>query len=125
MPARLVLLMLALVFVAPAAGAQSLSSEEAQELIAQREVSAHPAECARLNRQIDQYTLMLERAQALGNEMWTVRMQEQLDLLLGMQASRCPNDVPIDHAAEAFMAMLKLAAKGAAAYFTFGAGGFF
>ncbi|MBW2267793.1 MAG: hypothetical protein JRH16_04385 [Deltaproteobacteria bacterium] len=124
MSARLVLLMLALVCLAPAASAQSLTSEEAQELLAQREASAHPAECSRLRRQIDQYTLMFERAGELQNQMWAERMGEQVEILRGLQAARCPNDVPIDHAAEAFAEMLKLAAKGAAAYFTFGATGF-
>jgi hypothetical protein len=116
--------MLALVCLAPGAGAQSLTAEEAQELLAQREVSAHPAECARLNRQIDQYTQMLERATALENEMWASRMAEQLALLRGLQAARCPDDVPVDHVAEAFVELIKLAAKGAAAYFTFGTLGF-
>ena len=124
MAARLALLTLALVCLVPIAGAQSLTSEEAQELLAQRQVSAHPAECSRLRRQIDHFTLMLERADALENEMWVERMQGQIETLRGIQAARCPNDVPVDHAAEAFMELLKLAAKGAAAYFTFGAAGF-
>lgn len=124
MPARLALLMFAILCLAPVAGAQSLTSEQAQELLAQRELNAHPAECARLSRQIGQYTLMLERATTLENEMWAARMSEHLDLLSGLQAARCPNDVPVDHAAEAFLQLVKLAAKGAAAYFTFGAAGF-
>ena len=117
-------LVLALVCLAPVAGAQSLSSEEAQELIAQRQVSAHPAECSRLRRQIDQYKVMLGRANALDNEMWAQRMGEQLGMLRGIQAGRCPNDVPVDHVAEAFHALVKLAAQGAAAYFTAGQLGF-
>ena len=124
MRVRLILLLLALVCLTPVAGAQSLTSEEAAELIALREISAHPAECARLNRQIDQYTVMLERAQALQNEMWAARMGEQLSLLRGIQAARCPGDVPVDHVAEAMLELIKLAAAGAAAYFTFGTMGF-
>ena len=124
MPARLVPLMLALVCMAPSAGAQSLTAENAQELLDQRQVSAHPAECARLRRQIDQYTMMLERAGTLESEMWASRMQQQIALLRGIQAGRCPNDVPVDRVAEAMLELMKLAAKGAVAYFTFGVGGF-
>ncbi len=67
---------------------------------------------------------MLSRADALGNELWKERMGQQLGLLRGMQAARCPNDVPVDTTAEAFAQLMKLAAKGALAYFTFGAAGF-
>jgi hypothetical protein len=123
MLARLVLL-LALICLVPTAGAQSLTAEDAEELLAQRQVSAHPAECARLKRQIDQITLMANRAHALDNEMWRDRMLGQLSTLRGMQAARCPNDVPVDHVAKAMVELLKLAAKGAAAYFTFGVAGF-
>ena len=124
MAARLVLLLLALVCLAPSAGAQSLTSEEAQQLLALRRVSAHPAECARLRRQIDQFTMMSERASALEHEMWATRMQQQLARLRGIQAARCPNDVPVDQMAVALRELIALAAKGAAAYFTFGAAGF-
>lgn len=123
MAVRSALVLLALLLATPAA-AQSLSAEEAKELLAQREVSAHPAECARLRRQIDQFTLMLERAEALDSEQWSERMAEQVELLRGIQAARCPNDVPVDTAAEAFAQLMKLAARGAVAYFTFGAAGF-
>jgi hypothetical protein len=89
-----------------------------------RPVNAHPAECARLARQIDHFTTMAERAEALGNEMWTERLANHLELLKGMQAARCPDDVPIDSGAEAFKYLVKLAAKAALTYFTFGAAGF-
>jgi len=89
-----------------------------------RSVNAHPAECARLARQIDHFAMMTARAQALKNEMWTERMNQQLELLQGMQAARCPDDVPIDEAAEAFKFLVRLAAKAAITYFTFGAAGF-
>jgi hypothetical protein len=89
-----------------------------------RSVNAHPAECARLARQIDHFAMMTARAQALKNEMWMERMKDQLELLQGMQAARCPDDVPIDQAAEAFKFLVKLAAKAAITYFTFGAAGF-
>jgi hypothetical protein len=89
-----------------------------------RSVNAHPAECARLARQIDHFAMMTARAEALGNELWSARMQDQLDLLKGMQAARCPDDVPVDSGAEAFKFLVKLAAKAALTYFTFGAAGF-
>jgi len=89
-----------------------------------RNVNAHPAECARLARQIDHYVMMAERAAARGNELWFERMEDHLQLLQGMQAARCPDDVPVDQAAEAFKLMVKLAAKAAITYFTFGAAGF-
>ena len=123
MAVRSALVLLALLLATPAA-AQSLSAEEAKELLAQREISAHPAECARLRRQIDHFTYMLERAEALDSAEWSERMEQQVELLRGIQAARCPNDVPVDTAAEAFAQLMKLAAKGAVAYFTFGAAGF-
>ena len=89
-----------------------------------RAVNAHPAECARLARQIDHFTMMADRAEALENELWTERLEDHLELLRGMQAARCPDDVPIDEAAEAFKFLVKLAAKAALTYFTFGAAGF-
>ena len=64
------------------------------------------------------------RAHELDSSQWSERMQDQVDLLRGIQAARCPNDVPVDTAAEAFAQLMKLAAKGAVAYFTFGAAGF-
>lgn len=89
-----------------------------------RSVNAHPAECARLSRQIDHFTMMAARAEALENEMWVERLADHLELLKGMQAARCPNDVPVDSGAEAFKYLVKLAAKAALTYFTFGAAGF-
>ena len=89
-----------------------------------RSVNAHPAECARLARQIDHFAMMMARAEALENELWSERMQDHLGLLQGMQAARCPDDVPVDSGAEAFKFLVKLAAKAALTYFTFGAAGF-
>ena len=89
-----------------------------------RSVNAHPAECARLARQIDHFAMMTARAEALENELWMERMKDHLELLQGMQAARCPDDVQVDEAAEAFKLLVKLAAKAALTYFTFGAAGF-
>jgi hypothetical protein len=110
------------------ASAQLLGADNAADSRASaesfRSVNAHPAECARLARQIDHFEMMAERAEALENELWLERMEQQLDLLKGMQAGRCPDDVPIDEAAEAFKFLVKLAAQAAITYFTFGAAGF-
>jgi hypothetical protein len=86
--------------------------------------NAHPAECSRLRRQIDHFETMHARATQLRNEMWQQRLESHLELLKGMQAGRCPADVPVDTTAEAFKQLIKLAAKAAITYFTFGAAGF-
>jgi hypothetical protein len=112
----------ALLLVPGIASADVLGNKEAAEAF--RSVNAHPAECARLSRQIDHYVMMAERAAKLENELWFERLEDHLQLLQGMQAARCPDDVPIDQAAEAFKLLVKLAAKAAITYFTFGAAGF-
>lgn len=121
---RLVLALLLFGFALPGASAQTLSAEQAQQQLALREQSAHPAECSRLRRRIDHISGMQARAHQLENDLWEQRIGEQVSLLRGIQAARCPNDVPVDAAGEAFMEFLKFAAKGAAAYFTFGMAGF-
>jgi hypothetical protein len=98
--------------------------ESAAKTIQLGKLNGHPAECSRLRRQIDQYALMQKRAKALENELWQARLQNHLDLLHGVQAARCPADVPVDSTGEAFKQLLKLAAKAAVTYFTFGAAGF-
>ena len=45
-------------------------------------------------------------------------------MLRAMQAARCPEALPVDTTAQAFQELLKIAAKGALTYFTFGAAGF-
>ena len=87
-------------------------------------ITAHPAECSRLRRQIDHFEMMEARAEQLKNVMWKERMEGQLEMLHGIQLARCPDDVPIDTAKEAFRQFMKLAAKAAITYFTFGGAGF-
>ncbi len=84
-------------------------------------VAGSPAECARYRRQIDHYQGMVRRAEDLDNELWQGRTQEHVDKLKVMQKTRCPEDVPVDTTRVAFERMLKLAAKAAVTYFTFGA----
>jgi len=84
----------------------------------------HPAECARLRRQIDHFAGMAERAEAQGNAMWTERTEAHVSLLRERQKERCPGDVPDDSAKQAFLAfmsLLKVAGQAALTYFTFGA----
>lgn len=85
---------------------------------------AHPAECARLRKQIDHFVGMAERAEAQGNAMWTERTEQHVSLLRERQKERCPGDVPDDSARQAFLAfmsLLKTAGQAALTYFTFGA----
>ena len=83
-----------------------------------------PAECARLEKQIQHFEGMVERAEALDNDMWAERTQQHVDLLKERQKVRCPRDAE-DASAKAamlaFLNMLKLAGKAALSYFTFGA----
>ena len=105
------------------ASAQVVGRQEAEQKLSKLSVNAHPAECARLKRQIDHFYGMFERAQAFDNDMWEERLSQHLGTLLVMQEARCPNDVRVDETAEAFKQFLKLAAQAAIMYFTFGAGG--
>jgi hypothetical protein len=85
---------------------------------------AHPAECARLKRQIDHFDGMVERAKEQDNELWAARTQQHVDLLRKRQSGRCPNDAEDNAAMEAliaFMGLLKVAGQAALTYFTFGA----
>jgi hypothetical protein len=85
---------------------------------------AHPAECARLKRQIDHFEGMVERAEEAGNELWSTRTQQHVDLLRKRQSERCPDDAQDNAAKEAFIAfmnLLKVAGQAALTYFTFGA----
>lgn len=111
-----------LVLLPGVASAQVVGAKEAVQKLTR--LSAHPAECARLRRQVDHFYGMFQRAQAFENELWSTRLAGHLELLLGMQVARCPNDVRVDKTAEAFKQFLKLAAQAAIMYFTFGAGGF-
>lgn len=84
----------------------------------------HPAECARLHRQIAHFEGMAARAEALQNELWMERTEQQVERLRERQQQRCPGDVPDDGAKEAFLAfmsLLKVAGQAALTYFTFGA----
>ncbi len=123
MRVRFAVVLAVLLLLPAAASAQVVgsSSEDGPQYAA---VNAHPAECARLRRQIDHFAGMMMRAEAAENDMWVERMGIHLERLLTQQAARCPNDVPVDTTSEAFKQLIKIAAKAAVAYFTFGAAGF-
>ncbi len=84
-------------------------------------VAGSPAECARYKRQIDHYEGMVERARNLDSELWEGRTQDHVDKLRALQRERCPEDIPLNTTLIAFERLLKLAAKAAVTYFTFGA----
>jgi hypothetical protein len=83
--------------------------------------SAGTIECRRLTRRVEHFSGMVERARALDNEMWEERTQQHLDLLIVRRAARCPEYAEDDSAMRALAALMKLAARAAITYFTFGA----
>ncbi len=78
-------------------------------------------QCYSLTRQIDRYTDMLERAQRLDNEMWVERTGDHVGRLVQKRAALCPEYAKDDSTMRAFRALVRLGAKAALAYFTFGA----
>lgn len=100
------------------ASSQILSSDQAAEMQA---MSAHPAECSRLRRQVDHFTTMHSRAASLQNALWSGRLKTHIETLRGIQAARCPQDLPVDTVAQAFKTMMQLAMKGAVTWFSMGA----
>ena len=83
--------------------------------------SPYQNQCYALTRQIDRYTDMLERAQKLDNEMWVERTGDHVGRLVQKRAALCPEYAKDDSTMRAFAALVKLGAKAALMYFTFGA----
>ena len=83
--------------------------------------SQYRNQCYSLTRQIDRYTDMLERAQRLDNEMWVERTGDHVGRLVQKRAALCPEHAKDDSTMRAFAALVKLGARAALAYFTFGA----
>ena len=81
----------------------------------------HRNQCYSLTRQIDRYTDMLERAQRLDNEMWVERTGDHVGRLVQKRAALCPEYAKDDSTMRAFAALMRLGARAALAYFTFGA----
>lgn len=83
---------------------------------------ASPQECGRLVRQIEHYEDMADRAAARGNQMWEDGMQAHIDRLNARRSAICRDyDDSDEKAMQAFAAFVKLAARAAVTYFTFGA----
>ena len=83
---------------------------------------ASPQECGRLTRQIEHYQDMADRAEALGNQMWQEGMEAHLDRLKARRSAVCRDfDDSNERAMQLFAAFVRLAAKAAVTYFTFGA----
>ena len=86
--------------------------------------SAQPvgsAECRYLTTQIQFFEQRLERAEALGDDVWVDRMEAHVNRLSDRRADRCPGYGDGDAAAAAFAQLVSLAARGALTFFTLGA----
>jgi len=85
----------------------------------------NPSRCARLLKQIHNYNSMYERAEAMGNQMWSDRMQSHTDLLREQYDAECDgfaeDDRPVRQAVADFAKVLKIGALAAAKFFTMGA----
>jgi hypothetical protein len=85
---------------------------------------ADSPDCARLLRQIYHYEGMVDRADALDNEVWATKTQAHVDLLEDQLAVRCPQYSARDEEQEMkrqFANLMKIAAQAAVKFFTFGA----
>jgi hypothetical protein len=84
-------------------------------------VAGSPAQCGQLTRQIEHYEDMAERARLADNQMWIDGMEQHVAVLKKHRKEGCDAFAEDDQAMAAFGQFLKLAAKGAVHYFTFGA----
>ena len=85
-------------------------------------VASNPAQCQRLDRQIMHFQGMVLRADELGNQDWADKTQVHVDLLMNTREDAgCPVPVNDSGMSKAFMQLLRLGAKAALMYFTFGA----
>jgi hypothetical protein len=77
-------------------------------------------ECRHLTNQIEFFESRLTRAEQLGNDVWEVRLSQHLEGLRERRAERCPEYSDSAQAMKQLEALLALAAKGAATFFTMG-----
>ena len=83
---------------------------------------ASPQECGRLTKQIEHYQDMSDRAAARGNQMWQNGMDAHIGRLKGRRSAVCHDwDDSDERALAAFAEFVKLAARAAVTFFTFGA----
>ena len=80
-----------------------------------------PQLCARYARQIAHFESMREQAEARDNPMWEGRMSDHVESLRAQAQRDCPDLFTDDSTTEAMAALLKVAARAALTYFTFGA----
>jgi hypothetical protein len=76
-------------------------------------------ECRRLAHELAHYRSMTSRASQMGNPVWEKRFKDHVETLRDRQTEACP-DVEAREQQQAMTDLLKLAAKAAAKYFTFG-----
>jgi len=79
------------------------------------------SECRHLTAQVDFFQARMERAEALGNELWQQRLDGHLATLIERRATRCPEYSDSAQAMRQLQELLTLAAKGALTFFTMGA----
>ena len=82
-------------------------------------------DCRRMTKQINHYeNVVLKQARARGDKLWEASMSAHLDKLKNRRADRCPNygaqRSAARRAAAEMRALMSMAAKGAAKYFTGG-----
>jgi hypothetical protein len=83
--------------------------------------TASPAECSRLERQLQHFQGMLERAKERDSELWEDRMNLHIARLVNRFEERCPELAAKDDTAQMLAALLKAAGSAALTFFTMGA----
>ena len=84
-------------------------------------LAENPSACRYLDTQIAFFESRAAKADDLDNELWEARMREQIAGLKEQRSKRCPGYSPSEEAMRAFTDLMKIAAKGAATFFTMGA----
>jgi hypothetical protein len=79
-------------------------------------------QCNYLTTQVEHYGGQYKRAKDMGNEVWEERIGAHLKNLTEQRAAMCPEYAKDDRVQRMMLALLKLGAQAAIAYFT---GGFF
>ncbi|MFT5443618.1 MAG: hypothetical protein ACI8W3_002668 [Myxococcota bacterium] len=81
-------------------------------------------QCRRLEKQLSQHAVSVQRAEHQGNALWARATLAQMNRLDQRREKLCPDLYPASAAARAMaelQALLKMAAKGAVSFFTMGA----
>ncbi len=83
--------------------------------------SAGRVQCDRLSHQIEHFSGMVERAREQNHPMWERKTQDHVNHLIVRRAAQCPEYREDQRAMRAFAELLRLGARAAMTYFTFGA----